>query len=65
MTPLEWKQLESTIQNHSTEEKEKLRTMLDRKLPIKKVGTDPLFGLMSDEPELVDRVLEAALLARE
>jgi predicted DNA-binding antitoxin AbrB/MazE fold protein len=33
--------------------------------PVDVAAADPLMGLMSDEPELVDAVVEEAMIARE
>jgi predicted DNA-binding antitoxin AbrB/MazE fold protein len=33
--------------------------------PVDAVAADPLIGLMSDEPELVDAIVEEAMIARE
>jgi hypothetical protein len=65
MTQLEWQQLEQTVQNLSAAEKDRLRLLLNRSLAGESSVADPLLGLMADEPDLVDRVLEAALMARE
>jgi hypothetical protein len=38
---------------------------LDQSLDSQRKTADPLLGLMANEPELVDGVLESAMLARE
>ena len=65
MTQSEWQRLEQTVQSLSAAEKERLRSLLNRPLAAESGAADPLLGLMADDPDLVDRVLEAALTARE
>jgi hypothetical protein len=65
MTQLEWRQLEETVLGLSAAEKERLRALLSRSVDTGHTATDPLLGLMADEPELVDSVVESAMLARE
>lgn len=41
-----------------------LFTRLLEQVAIQAPGPDPLLGMMADEPELIDRVLESAMKAR-
>lgn len=70
MTRLQWKQLEETVAELTPQEKERLTKLLDRSHDLPQngestSGPSPLLGLMSDEPGLVDQVVEAAHSARE
>lgn len=65
MTQTEWQQLEETVHRLSPAEKARLKALLDQSLDSQRKTEDPLLGLMADEPELVDSVLESAMLARE
>lgn len=66
MTHLEWQKLEETLAHMTPEEKVRLLTLVTSSLsgettPVK----DPVLGLMADEPELVDDMVQAAYAARE
>jgi hypothetical protein len=66
MTDLEWKMLEETLAHMTPDEKARLLALVKSSLSEKPASTkDPLLGLMADEPELVDEVVEAAYAARE
>jgi hypothetical protein len=66
MTDLEWKKLEETLAHMSPEEKVRLLALVNSSLSGQPTAAkDPLLGLMADEPELVDQVVEAAYAARE
>ena len=65
MTQLEWQQLEQTILSLSAAEKQRLRNLLNQSLASQSTRLDPLLGLMADEPDLVDSVMDAAFAARE
>ena len=64
MTELEWQKLEETLSRLSPAEKVRLLALVNTSLsgPATK---DPLLGLMADEPELVDEVVDGAYAARE
>jgi hypothetical protein len=66
MTQLEWEKLAETVVHMTDDEKQRLLTLLTNSLTTNPpVGSDPLLGLMSDEPELLDAVVESAMAARE
>jgi hypothetical protein len=67
MSPFE--NIAGAIHDLSYEEKLKLRTLIDKELeqkPSKNGGKRySLIGLLADEPELADQILESAMVARE
>jgi hypothetical protein len=68
MSPFE--NVVDAIRGLSNEEKFKLRLLLDREIAQSppKSGDAPrssLIGLLADEPELADQILESAMIARE
>jgi hypothetical protein len=66
MTQLEWQKLEETLAHMTPDEKVRLLALVNSSLSVEATATkDPLFGLMADEPELVDDVVQAAYAARE
>ena len=66
MTHLEWQKLEETLAQMTPEEKARLVALIKSSLSGQETaGKDPLLGLMADEPELVDQMVEAAYAARE
>jgi hypothetical protein len=66
MIQLEWQKLEETLAHMTPEEKAHLLALVNTSLSGKATSPkDPLFGLMADEPELVDDVTQAAHAARE
>jgi len=66
MTALQWKQLQETVAQMTSEEKERLAALLHRRPADESApATDPLLGLMADESELVDQVVKEAHTARE
>ncbi len=66
MTTLQWKQLEETVVQMTSEEKERLVALLNRPPANESIpAADPLLGLMADESELMDQVVEEAHAARE
>ena len=65
MTQLEWKRLEDAVVSMTPEEMERLAALLTRQYAaVSSSSGDPILGLLSGEPELVDQVLEQALSAR-
>jgi len=69
MTRFQWKQLEETVAEMTSQEKERLTTLIHRSHDLPKNGESisppPLLGLMSDDPKFVDQVVEEAHSARE
>jgi hypothetical protein len=65
MTQLEWQQLEEIVLRLSAAEKERLRVLLNRSARTDREAADPLPGLMVDEPEIVDTIVQSAMLARQ
>ena len=66
MTQLEWQKLEETLAHMTPDEKVRLVALVNSSLSGETTPTkDPLLGLMADEPELVDDVVQAAYAARE
>ncbi|MBX9790015.1 MAG: hypothetical protein K2Y37_13940 [Pirellulales bacterium] len=66
MTDLEWKKLEETLAHMTPEDKVRLLALVNSSLSRQATAAkDPLLGLMADEPELIDQVVEAAYAARE
>jgi hypothetical protein len=65
MTQIEWQQLERTVLNLSAAEKQQLRVLLDQSLAEQTNAADPLLGLMADDADLIDQVVEGAYMARE
>ena len=66
MTQLEWQKLEETLAHMTPDEKARLLALVNSSLSVEATSTkDPLFGLMADEPELVDDVVQATYAARE
>jgi hypothetical protein len=65
MTQREWQQLEETVLGLTGAEKERLRALLNRSAHTEQRAPDRLLGLMADEPDLVDSVVESAMIARE
>lgn len=68
MSPFE--NIVDAIHGLSNEEKFKLRLLLDREIAQSppKSGDTPrssLIGLLADEPDLADQILESAMIARE
>ena len=65
---LQFDNLVGAIHDLSYEEKLKLRTVLDEELKQKPNNGDTrrssLIGLLADEPELADQILESAMTAR-
>ena len=65
MTQLEWKRLEDAVVSMTPEEMERLAAILSRQYAAaSRSSSDPILGLLSGEPEIVDQVLEEALDAR-
>jgi len=67
MSPFE--NIAGAIHDLSYDEKLKLRALLDTELKKpSQSGFEPrssLIGLLADEPDLADRILESAMIARE
>ena len=67
---LQFDRIIGAVHGLSHEEKLKLRQLLDEELNEKppKIDDPPrrsLIGLLADEPELADQILESAMIARE
>jgi hypothetical protein len=66
MTQREWQQLEYTVAQMTVEEKHRLLALVSTSLTkLEPRRPDPLLGLMADEPELLDHVVDFVLEARE
>jgi len=66
MTNSEWQRLEESLAHMTPEEKVRLLALVN--LSLAKMATptkDPLLGLVADEPDLIDEVVQGAYVARE
>lgn len=65
MTQREWQRLEDTVVSMTPDEIERLAALLSRQhAAVSSSSTDPILGLLSGEPEIVDQALKQALDAR-
>ncbi len=65
MTQIDWQRLEQTMLRIGATEKDRLHSLPDRSLAEGAKATDPLLGLMADDPDLVDQVVASAMTAHE
>lgn len=66
MTDLEWRKLEKALAHMTPAEKRRLLALVSSSLSAEAApAKDPLLGLMADEAELIDEIIESAYAARE
>jgi hypothetical protein len=63
---LEWRQFEIALAQMTPTEKRRLLTLVNSSLSTESPrANDPLWGLMADECDLVDQIVESTYAARE